>query len=88
MRSILILSVGFLLLSAFAIFSKLFVQHYPSATNWAMYVFAAIWLIATGFNMWVGVAKAGYSIGEELPIMLLLFLLPVVAAALLKWKVL
>jgi hypothetical protein len=38
--------------------------------------------------MWVGVAKAGYSVGEELPIFLLIFGLPALAAILLKWKVL
>jgi len=36
--------------------------------------------------MWVGVAKAGYSASEELPIFLLLFGTPAVAALVLKWK--
>lgn len=38
--------------------------------------------------MWVGVGKAGYSVGEELPIMLLLFAAPALTAIVLKWKVL
>ena len=72
MRTAMIIAVGFLLLGALAVFSKLFVQHYPNATTWAVYGFVVLWLAATGFNMWVGVNKAGYSVGEELPIMLLL----------------
>jgi hypothetical protein len=88
MRTTLILAVGFLLLAATAIFGKLFSQYYPSATTWAVSAFLALWLCATGFNMWVGVSKAGYSASEEFPIMLLLFLLPAAAALLLKWKIL
>jgi len=42
--------------------------------------------IVSEFNLWVGVNKAGYSVGEELPIMLLLFLLPAALAVLIRWK--
>ncbi len=88
MRTTLILTAGFFLLGAFLIFSKLFTAHFPSATTWATYGFLALWLLATGFNLWVGVSKAGYSFSEELPIMLLLFSVPAVTAIALKWKVL
>jgi hypothetical protein len=54
--------------------------------SWAIGVFLTLWLLATGFNLWVGVNKAGYSVGEELPIMLLLYLLPAVLAVLIRWK--
>jgi hypothetical protein len=86
MRTVLILSAGFLLLAALTIFSKLFTEHYPNAMAWTIYAFLALWLTATGFNLWVGVSKAGYSFGEELPIMALLFLLPAATAIVLKWK--
>ncbi len=88
MRTTLILTAGFFLLGAFLIFSKLFTAHFPGATTWAIYGFLALWLLATGFNLWVGVSKAGYSFSEELPIMLLLFSVPAVTAIALKWKVL
>jgi hypothetical protein len=86
MRTALILMAGLFLLAALAIVGKLMSEHYPAATSLALYVFLALWLLATGFNLWIGVSKAGYSIGEELPIMLLLFALPAGAAILLKWK--
>jgi hypothetical protein len=38
--------------------------------------------------MWVGVSKAGYSVGEENPIVLLLFSMPAVIALVVKWKIL
>ena len=47
---------------------------------------SGIWLAATGFNMWVGVSRAGSSIAEELPIFLLLFAIPTILALVVKWK--
>jgi hypothetical protein len=86
MRTPIILAVGMLLLAAAVIFGRLFVQYYSNAMTWAIGVFLTLWLLATGFNLWVGVNKAGYSVGEELPITLILFLLPAVLAFLIRWK--
>jgi hypothetical protein len=36
--------------------------------------------------MWLGVSQAGYSFQEELPILLLIFLLPVAVAVVVNWK--
>jgi len=36
--------------------------------------------------MWVGVARAGYSIAEEFPIFLLVFAIPAVVALFIWWK--
>lgn len=88
MRTTTILLAGLLLLAAIAIFSKLFSEHYPAATTWGVSTFLALWLFATGFNMWVGVSKAGYSFSEEFPIMLLLFSVPAAVAIIVKWKLL
>jgi hypothetical protein len=82
------LLAGFLLLAAAIILSKLFSENFPSAATVAVGVFVFLWLALTGFNMWVGVTRAGYSVAEEAPVLLLLFGVPTVAALLLKWKVL
>jgi hypothetical protein len=37
-------------------------------------------------NMWLGVVRAGYAFADELPIFLLIFLLPVATAITVKWK--
>jgi hypothetical protein len=51
-------------------------------------VFVVLWFIAAGVNMWIGVAKAGYSFMEELPIFLVIFLVPAAVAVAVKWKLL
>jgi hypothetical protein len=86
MRTTIILLSGLLFFAGLFVFSRLFTQHYPGAPGWATYGFVALWLVATAFNMWVGVTHAGYSVREELPIMLLLFAVPVAIALLVRWK--
>jgi hypothetical protein len=86
MRTILILFAGLLLLAAITILTKLFHEQYPAGQSWGTYTFITLWFLITSFNMWVGVSKAGYTFGEELPIMLLLFAVPAIVAVLLKWK--
>lgn len=88
MRTPLFLVAGLLLLAAALILGKLFSANYPSAPSVATVAFVALWLIIAGANMWVGVARAGYSVAEELPIFLLIFGLPALVAVVLKWKVL
>ena len=86
MRTALFLASGFLLLAAVLILARLFSENFSSATVWATAGFIALWFLVTAANMWIGVAKAGYSASEELPIFLLLFGIPAVAALVLKWK--
>lgn len=86
MRTGLFLLAGFLLLGVCVILAKLFSSNYPAASSVATGIFIALWLAIAAFNMWVGVAKAGYSASEELPIFLLIFAVPAVVAVILKWK--
>ena len=53
-----------------------------AAARW----FVPIWLIAAAINMWVGVAKAGYSVAEEAPIFLVVFAVPAAVAILVAWS--
>lgn len=88
MRTGLFLLAGLLLVGATSVLARLFAHNFPSASAVATVAFLLLWLAITGFNMWVGVAKAGYSVAEELPILLLLFGVPAAVAVVLKWKVL
>jgi len=88
MRTGLFMLAGFLLMAGGFILGKLFSANYPSATSIATVLFLALWLALTGFNMWVGVARAGYAINEELPVLLALFGVPAVVAILIHWKLL
>ncbi|MDR3669843.1 MAG: hypothetical protein P4L36_03310 [Holophaga sp.] len=58
------------------------------AQRTALLAFALLWCAVAVANMWMGVARAGYSIREELPICLLVFLLPAGFAFLAEWRVL
>jgi hypothetical protein len=86
MRTALFLVSGLLLLSSCLLLGRLFSANYPGATILATAAFVALWLVIAGANMWVGVAKAGYSVAEELPIFLLISGLPAAVAIVLKWK--
>jgi hypothetical protein len=86
MRTVIILAAGLLIFAGMFLYSRLFVQHYPHATMWVTWGFVAAWLAATVFNLWVGVSHAGYSVREELPILLLLFGVPAAVALLVRWK--
>jgi hypothetical protein len=86
MRTGLFLLSGFLLLAASLILGKLFSSNYPGGTTVATVLFVISWLVLAGFNMWVGVAKAGYSVAAELPIFALIFGLPAAVAILVRWR--
>jgi hypothetical protein len=86
MRTGLFLLSGFLFLAGSLIVGRLFSANYPGSTTVATVLFIALWLVIACANMWVGVAKAGYSAAEELPILALIFGVPAAAAAIVKWK--
>jgi hypothetical protein len=86
MRTVLFLLVGFLFLAACLLLGRLFSGNYPGATYAATLAYVVLWLAISSANLWVGVSKAGYSFSEELPIFLLIFGVPTVAAIFLKWR--
>ena len=88
MRTLMFIVGGFVLMAACFGAAKLLAGSAADGMRTAAIAFVALWFVIAGVNMWVGVAKAGYSVAEELPIFLLIFGLPAVAAVLLKWKVL
>jgi len=84
MRTAIILAIGFVLLGL-----CLGIGWYSggaSRLKAGALVFIALWFVATAVNMYVGVTRAGYSFMEELPIFLLLFGVPAIAALLLRLK--
>jgi len=86
MRTGLFLLSGFLLLAASLILGKLFSANFAAGTTLATVLFILVWLVIAVVNMWVGVAKAGYSVTEELPILLLIFGVPAAVAVVARWK--
>ena len=86
MRTALFLAAGLFLMASLLISAKFFSEHFPGAPNLALGLGLALWLAITATNMWIGVTKAGYTVTEELPILLLLFAVPAVAGLLARWR--
>ncbi len=86
MRTALIIVAGLVLLGVFLVAGRCLGGAAPRATAIAAKTFIPVWLAGALANMWMGVAGAGYSIREELPIFLFIFALPASAALLVGWK--
>ena len=58
----------------------------PQSTMTAAKLFIPVWLAVALINMWLGVSRAGYSVAEELPILLVIFVVPAIAAGFIWWR--
>ena len=86
MRTALILAAGFVVWGVCLVVAKMLGGSRPGSMTAATVAFAVVWFCVAAWNMWMGVARAGYSFGEELPIFLLIFLVPVAVAVVVKWR--
>jgi len=84
MRTIIIIAGGFVLLGL-SVLAARWIGTGTSSMVTAAKVFIPIWLVVALLNLWMG-TRAGYSVTEELPILLLIFAAPAAVAALLWWK--
>jgi hypothetical protein len=81
MHTLKVLAVGFVLLAAFVLLGRAL----GNGSKAALY-FLPVWLAGAAINLWIGVAKAGYSVRDEAPIFLLIFAIPSAVALLVWWK--
>jgi hypothetical protein len=86
MRTLIIIVIGFVLWAACLGIAKLLASASDSSMTVATVAFVVIWFVVAAANMWIGVSRAGYSFQEELPIFLLIFVLPFAVATFVKWK--
>lgn len=82
MHTIIVIVGGFLMLALCMLIGRL---TDIALGRMALY-FIPVWLVAAAANMWIGVSRAGYSVGEELPIFLIVFAVPAAVAGFLWWK--
>jgi hypothetical protein len=80
-HTIKVLALGFVLLGAFLLIGRTL----GIGAKTALY-FLPVWLFAAAINLWYGVAKAGYSVRDEAPIFLVIFIIPAAMALLAWWK--
>ncbi|WP_250626257.1 hypothetical protein [Pinirhizobacter soli] len=76
---------GIVLLGLFMLFGRLWGGTMPDLVL-AAKLFIPIWLIVSVTNLWVGVTKAGYSVRDEFPILLIVFAVPAIAAGIAIWR--
>lgn len=86
MRTLIIILGGFALWAVCIGIAKIVAKTSDSSMTAATTAFLAIWFVAAATNLWIGVTRAGYSFQEEVPIFLLIFLLPAAVAVFVKWK--
>ena len=84
MHTLLIILGGIATLGAFLLFGRLWGGGDPALAV-AAKAFIPVWLVLSIVNLWIGVNRAGYTVGEEFPILLLVFAAPVLLAALAIW---
>lgn len=75
MRTILIILGGLALMAVFLGIAKAFAR---AKLSLAFVVFSALWVCIAAANMWVGVAQAGYTFMEELPIFFVIASIPII----------
>lgn len=85
MHVALVMSGGLALLGVFVLFGWLWGAS-AAAMAVAAKAFVPAWLVVALVNMWVGVSHAGYSVREEAPILVLVFLVPSIVAGLIAWQ--
>lgn len=85
MHMLMVIGGGIVLLGVFLLFGKLWGGD-AAGLALAAKVFIPVWLLVAIANLWVGVSHAGYSVREELPILLVVFIAPAVVAVLAIWR--
>lgn len=85
MRTAIIIVGGIILLGLFALVGWR-LGGGPQSTMTAAKLFIPVWLAVALINMWLGVSRAGYSVTEELPIFLVIFAIPAIAAGFMWWR--
>lgn len=86
MHMVMVISGGLTILAVFALFGWLWghdVASIAKAAKWFVPVWAGVALI----NMWVGVTTAGYTVMQELPILLVVFAVPAAIALVVGWQI-
>ena len=87
MHTLKVIAGGFILLAVCLLIGRLVGGQAPvSGVVGAAKLFIPLWLLVAGVNLWIGVTRAGYTVAEEAPIFLVVFVVPAAVALLLVWR--
>jgi hypothetical protein len=85
MHVLMVIVGGIVLFGVFLLFGRLWGGD-VAGLSLAAKIFIPVWLLVAVANMWIGVSHAGYSVREELPILLVVFIVPAALGALAIWR--
>jgi hypothetical protein len=85
MQMLFVIIGGILLLAVFCLFGRLWGADMTALAP-AAKAFIPVWFVVALVNMYIGVTRAGYTVMDELPILLLNFAVPAVIAAIVIWQ--
>ncbi len=85
MHMVLMILTGALLLCVFSLLGRLWSEDLTGVAL-AARLFIPTWFVIAAVNLWIGVTKAGYSVREELPILLVVFAVPAALAGVIIWR--
>ncbi len=78
MHTLKVIAIGFAVLVACSVAGYLTAG--TSGVSRGALIFLPLWAIGAGINMYLGVKRAGYSVADEAPILLLVFAVPAAVA--------
>lgn len=82
MHTIMVITGGLILLAAFCLVGRMLGG--ISGLRRAASVFVPVWAVAAVVNLIIGVVSAGYTVTQELPILLVVFGVPAAVALLVR----
>ncbi|MFT7772405.1 hypothetical protein [Roseateles sp.] len=85
MHVVLVMVGGVGLLALFMLFGWLWGAS-AAGVVLAAKAFVPAWALVACINMWVGVTHAGYTVRQEAPILVLVFVMPALLAGLAAWQ--
>lgn len=85
MHTIKIIGIGFALLGILLVLAPRLAISAGRPISFAVKLFLPLWFTGALINLWIGVARAGYTVMEEAPIFLVVFGVPAIASLLILW---
>ena len=85
MHVAMVIGGGLVLVGIFVLFGWLWGAS-TAGMALAAKAFVPVWLVIALVNMWVGVSHAGYTVRQEAPILVLVFLVPAIVAGVVAWQ--
>lgn len=84
MHMLMVILGGVVLLGLFLLFGQLWGTA-PASLATAAKMFMPVWLCVALLNLWVGVSKAGYTVAQEFPVLLVVLAIPAAFAMAAIW---